>query len=442
MTENHDLHTPEKGTRNWHNPLNANFTKLDNKVEIRGKSAERSNYTPAAGVKYFSTDTGNIYLGDGDGWKELPSSGQTPSFNSVSTDRINDVQIANERQTIQEAHDALPSFADGGRIVVTPSYDAGDSLPIRITKPVVISGQGWGQNQGVVYSGNTTDTVFELELEQNYGRAAMIFQNLRVVGGKIGVEILDANRTAFRDCLFHGQDQNNVNFVADGFTGWVLFDHCWMHSAGDVGLDMRVPSGNTEPNATWINNTSVGDAGAQGICLNGLGTVMNGGSVEGCASEGIRAEGATNASTINGVYFEQNAQSGGEDANIYVTGAYGTQIKNTFHTDAGTPASNAILEQDGYYTNIDGVYGPNAAVNLRYSTDPSVRGVTPQGTITVNSGVTRPRVNGLGRARGNAEEPTPSNWQMGELVEWTDTGGGSGDGIYLLNHLGSWNKIA
>lgn len=47
----------------------------------------------------------------------------------------------------------------------------------------------------------------------------------------------------------------------------------------------------------------------------------------------------------------------------------------------------------------------------------------------------------LGRESANAEEPTASLWQTGDIVEFTDTGDGSGDGVYLLKYNGNWQAI-
>lgn len=42
------------------------------------------------------------------------------------------------------------------------------------------------------------------------------------------------------------------------------------------------------------------------------------------------------------------------------------------------------------------------------------------------------KVNGLWTASGAADTPTASNYQPGEMVDWTDTADASGDGVYLL----------
>lgn len=60
--------TPAKGAVDWHSPLNENFAQLDQDVEIRDVEANRSNYEPKSGAKFFATDSGATYTGDGTGW--------------------------------------------------------------------------------------------------------------------------------------------------------------------------------------------------------------------------------------------------------------------------------------------------------------------------------------------------------------------------------------
>lgn len=87
MTNNHDYNTPAEGTSDWHVPINKNFEKIDRDVEIRDKDSNKGNYEPKNGAKYFATDTGDVYLGDGSSWNPVPvpTSADNPSFNSVDT---------------------------------------------------------------------------------------------------------------------------------------------------------------------------------------------------------------------------------------------------------------------------------------------------------------------------------------------------------------------
>jgi len=66
--------TPKQGTTDWHIPLNENFNALDRDVEIRDAEANLGNYPARNGSKFFATDTGRCYIGDGQSWYPAPHS--------------------------------------------------------------------------------------------------------------------------------------------------------------------------------------------------------------------------------------------------------------------------------------------------------------------------------------------------------------------------------
>lgn len=65
---NHRYNIPSAGTLDWHVPLNENFDRLERDVEIRDLESNMSSYDPASGSKFFATDTGATYSGDGTKW--------------------------------------------------------------------------------------------------------------------------------------------------------------------------------------------------------------------------------------------------------------------------------------------------------------------------------------------------------------------------------------
>ena len=107
MTNNHDYNTPAEGTSDWHVPINQNFEQIDTDVEIRDTDSNKGSYEPKDGAKYFATDTGNVYLGDGSSWNEVPAptSDDNPSFNSVDAKetyvnaKISDVVVYQDNGT-------------------------------------------------------------------------------------------------------------------------------------------------------------------------------------------------------------------------------------------------------------------------------------------------------------------------------------------------------
>lgn len=72
-TPNFGLNTPEKGTSDWHKPLNENFETIDRRVPIVDQDGAREEYTPADRALFIALNTGRVYVGDGSQWTELGS---------------------------------------------------------------------------------------------------------------------------------------------------------------------------------------------------------------------------------------------------------------------------------------------------------------------------------------------------------------------------------
>lgn len=129
MTENHDLNTPQEGSSDWHIPLNDNFQKLDDKVEIRDEESNRDNYTPKSGAKFLSTDTENEFVGDGSQWLRLASSGRRPSFGRVqSSEIIAERYLANLADQNQQARTNRPLVSTDNRTVYVDPNEGDDTV--------------------------------------------------------------------------------------------------------------------------------------------------------------------------------------------------------------------------------------------------------------------------------------------------------------------------
>ncbi|UPV76640.1 hypothetical protein M0R89_19095 (plasmid) [Halorussus limi] len=131
MTNNHNYNTPSKGTTNWHTPLNENFERIDTDIEIRDAESNLDSYKPKQGAKFLATDTENEFIGDGTSWYQLGSSGQNPTFQSVSaanaeigsaagetgwesrpfiTNGPKSINVPDDYETIQGALNSVPLF--------------------------------------------------------------------------------------------------------------------------------------------------------------------------------------------------------------------------------------------------------------------------------------------------------------------------------------------
>lgn len=73
-TPNHNYNLPNPGDQNWHQPLNENFRQYDTDIEIRDLTHNMSDYEPKDGAKFLATDSGNVFVGDGDQWNLLNAS--------------------------------------------------------------------------------------------------------------------------------------------------------------------------------------------------------------------------------------------------------------------------------------------------------------------------------------------------------------------------------
>lgn len=127
-TENHDYNTPSKGETDWHVPLNNNTEALDTDVEIRDVEANKDQYTPKAGAKFLATDTENEYLGTGEAWVKVESSGKNPSFESATVANVNNTVFASEYSGSglgEKVQNAISSLPDGKGRVRIPARDDG-----------------------------------------------------------------------------------------------------------------------------------------------------------------------------------------------------------------------------------------------------------------------------------------------------------------------------
>jgi FtsZ-binding cell division protein ZapB len=64
-TPYHDYKRPDKGTEDWHQPLNNNFGAIDADIEVRDSGTpSANNYDPKQGAKYLDTTSGVVYVGE------------------------------------------------------------------------------------------------------------------------------------------------------------------------------------------------------------------------------------------------------------------------------------------------------------------------------------------------------------------------------------------
>ena len=141
MTEFHDYNTPQKGSTDWHLPLNENFEKLDGDVEIRDTSDSLSDYPPKEGAKFFATDTDAVFVGDGSNWNS-------------ATETRHVTSAAGMNQAFQE----LSAQGTGGRVNWAPGDYTGESFTEAVEIPT----------DGLPYTLDMRNVSIEISVDDPY----------------------------------------------------------------------------------------------------------------------------------------------------------------------------------------------------------------------------------------------------------------------------------
>lgn len=70
-TENHSYVVPTEGDDEYQSTFSEYFDNIDEDIEIRDVESSRNDYQPYEDAKFFATDTGAIYIGDGNNWNQI-----------------------------------------------------------------------------------------------------------------------------------------------------------------------------------------------------------------------------------------------------------------------------------------------------------------------------------------------------------------------------------
>jgi hypothetical protein len=137
MASNHDYNTPEEGSQDWHLPLNDNFEELDTDVEVRDIEANLDQYRPKRGAKFFATDSGRIYLGDSERWIEVSTTGASPSFDALTSSKINGTVYVSSESELRSA------LGEETRIRLTGDITGSEFLCSYSSRDVVLDLNGY-----------------------------------------------------------------------------------------------------------------------------------------------------------------------------------------------------------------------------------------------------------------------------------------------------------
>lgn len=105
----------------------------------------------------------------------------------------------------------------------------------------------------------------------------------------------------------------------------------------------------------------------------------------------------------------------------------------------GSAGDGIVVESPGAAVHVHGLSAHgNAGADLVVPEDNAVR----VSDCALGSVEGAPRVReSVGVASADRERPYPSSWRVGDVVEFTDTGDGSGDGVYLRLRGERWARL-
>jgi len=147
-TDQHSWYYPVDGDRDYEDTFETFFEQLDNDVEIRDTDTNKNNYDPKVGAKYVATDTEDVYIGDGDSWNHLVSTGKDPTFESVSTDKLNISEPSGQTD--------VASISPQGRIISNGEFSLADDAS------EIISESHFNRQATLLFVVNKSDNVAAL----------------------------------------------------------------------------------------------------------------------------------------------------------------------------------------------------------------------------------------------------------------------------------------
>lgn len=275
-TDNHEYNTPAKGATDWHIPLNENFNSFDTDIPIRDTESNRSTYTPKDGATYVSTDTGEVYDGDGSNWIKAPRSYAAVVDASSYENVVYEDAAAGE--WVCQGTDDTSRFADptsalqqaetnGGRVHLADSVDSTDAISATIVITDDFRGPGV-RGSGNVYVDGTIGTGFRFEGSGRYENLWLRGQNgstdlvvFRDVGRGAVIQDITCFNTNGNGMVMEGVQQATARNLTFGKCGDPSAD------TGELRLD-NSPTDSLETNAVNIQGLhSHGANDPQGTCI-------------------------------------------------------------------------------------------------------------------------------------------------------------------------------
>ncbi|MBV0925464.1 right-handed parallel beta-helix repeat-containing protein [Halomicroarcula limicola] len=238
--------------------------------------------------------------------------------------------------TITQAWDAASS---GDTIYVHCSYDAeaaGEPFPVVLDyeeKEVMLTG---GHPSGsVIDASHSNENVIEvLGRGMNDYRNNPVVQNLKIVGGDVGLRVRAAPFASFENLVIYRTGSHGVSI--EGYTDpdsgrnkgtfGVYFHNCQTWVCGGDGFRTE---GDALPHGTTFTNCKASSNGGIGFRLRGYTNKLIGGAAQLNHSYGIEAR-VGKANLIQNCYIEGNSRAKSYPVELYASGADGLTISNCY----------------------------------------------------------------------------------------------------------------
>ncbi|MDT3435765.1 hypothetical protein [Haloarcula sp. 1CSR25-25] len=264
-TANHKYQRPDRGTQDWHVPLNENFARIDTDVEIKDTAENLDDYEPKAGARFLATDSRRIFMGDGEQWQAFGS--VAGSASAVALDetedtatRMSDGTYVAEPGQLQSVIDAASSGSEFGQNPArTVTMVSGTRY--EISEPITVQGGVRLECNGAKVVPDGDFNVFELGrdaqlIDPFVDTRGMSFSSVQVVVGYEGADKLDTtNRAWVQDAYLFSDPGSGIGVQFRG---------------GSKPCSMQVVSGTLNGFDRAIEFYATGDnTGGQGDWSNG-----------------------------------------------------------------------------------------------------------------------------------------------------------------------------